>query len=296
VAVIAPELANDFFMALAEGIACELDAQGYTLLLATSENSQEEEKKRLFTLADRMADGFIVIPAGAGGEHLESLAGRGIPLVLIDRLVEGTNFDAVVSDNEGGACALTRALLADGFRRIAFVGGDSAISAARERFSGYLRALEEEGVRPEPDWTLFGGMGVDDGYRRMGALLAEKNPPEALVAVNLLVHLGMERRLLEYHGGGGEARFRRGPYVPVIAGFDESRYTPFLPACRYTAAQDALGMGKEAGRRILEKIRRRREREKVPGSAHNTEERAAGCVIRMPVAIIHHQSFGGNYG
>ncbi|MDR1287472.1 MAG: LacI family transcriptional regulator [Treponema sp.] len=292
VAVIAPELANDFFMALAEGIACELDARGYTLLLATSENSQEEEKKRLFMLAERMADGFIVIPAGAGGDHLENLSGRGIPLVLIDRLVEGTDFDAVVSDNEGGARALTRALLSDGFRRIAFVGGDPAISSARERFSGYLEALAEEGIRPEPDWVLSGGMGVDDGYRRMGALLAGKNPPEALVAVNLLVHLGMERRLLECRGGTE----KEASYVPVIAGFDESRYTPFLPACRYTAAQDAFGMGREAGRRILEKIHRKREREKFPQSAHDTEERAAGCVIRMPVTIIHHKNFGGNYG
>jgi LacI family transcriptional regulator len=293
VAVIAPELANDFFMALAEGIACELDACGYTLLLASSENSPEKEKKRLLMLTDRMADGFIVIPAGPCGDHLEDLSGQGIPLVLIDRLVEGTNLDAVVSDNEGGARELTRALIADGFRRVAFVGGDAAISAARERFSGYLRALEEEGIRPEPDWALGGGMGVDDGCRCMEAILAAQNPPEALVAVNLLVHLGMERRLLAHRGGGTG---KKGAYAPVIAGFDESRYTPFFPACRYTAAQNAVGMGKEAGKRILEKIRRRREREKSPPSAYNTEERAAGCVIRMPVAIIHHQSFGGSYG
>jgi LacI family transcriptional regulator len=288
VAVIAPELANDFFMALAEGIAGELDAEGYTLLLATSENSPEEEKKRLFMLADRMADGMVVIPAGSRGDHLEALAKQGIPLLLVDRLIEGTKLDAVVSDNEGGAFELTRALLADGFKRIAFVGGDPAISAARERLAGYTRALAEAGIRPGPEWVLSGGMGVEDGYRRMEAILALRKPPEAFVAVNLLVHLGMERRLLEYHAGKDAA------YHPVIAGFDESRYTPFLPACRYTAAQNAVGMGKEAGRRILEKIRIRQERVKSPEN-FDREERAAGRIIRMPVAIINH-NFGGTYG
>jgi LacI family transcriptional regulator len=288
VAVIAPELANDFFMALAEGIAGELDAQGYTMLLATSENSPEEEKKRLVMLADRMADGIVVIPAGSGGEHLEALAKQGVPLLLVDRLVAGTGLDAVVSDNEGGAFELTRALLADGFRRIAFVGGDPAISAARERLAGYAGALAKAGTQAGQGCVFAGGMGVEDGCRHMEAILALRDPPEALVAVNLLVHLGMERRLFEYHAGKDAA------YHPVIAGFDESRYTSFLPACRYTAAQNAVGMGKEAGRRILEKIRIRQERVKSPGNL-GAEEKAAGRIIRMPVVIINN-NFGGKYG
>jgi LacI family transcriptional regulator len=280
VAIVAPELANDFFMDLAEGMEGELDAHGYTLLIASSANSGEEEKKRLSVLADRMVDGMVVIPAGARGEHLKTLAERGVPVVLVDRLVEGADLDAVLSDNEAGAFELTRALLTDGYRRIAFIGGDITISTARERLSGFGRALAEGGIRPEPDWIRLGGMGMEDGYRGMRAILNFRRRPEALVAVNLLVHLGMERCLLDQNQPSA------GKGAMVIAGFDETAYTPFLPACRYTAAQDAAGMGKQAVQRILERIAVQKNKDR-PDAA---EETVKGRIIRLPVRIVRHRS------
>jgi LacI family transcriptional regulator len=276
VAVVAPELANNFFMDLAEGIEKELSARGYTLLVASSDNSVEEEKKRLAMLADRMVDGIVVIPAGARGDHLTALDREGIPVVLVDRLVEGTGLDAILSDNDTGARALTRRLLEDGFRRIAFVGGDKTISTARERIAGFKAVMEEAGLHPGKDLLYLGGMGIDDGFCHMDTILKSDRLPEALVAVNLLVHLGMERCLL--------ARLprRRGEgYLPVIAAFDESDYSPFLTACRYTAAQDAAAIGKEAVQRILERIGQKRRGE---DAAEVSEPR----IIRLPVMIMRH--------
>ena len=283
IAVIFPELANDFFMDVAEGIEKELLAEGYTMLLSSSLNSVEEEKKRISMMAGRMVDGMLVIPAGSQGEHLQKLSDQGIPMVLVDRIVEGTKLDAVTSDNEGGTFRLTKALLKDGYKRIAFIGGDITLSAARERLSGYARALADAGIKPESSWISLGGMKVEDGYRQMGHLLKKQNPPEAMVAVNLLVHLGMERYLLDKASGRSGKR----PGV-VIAGFDESRYTPFLPACVYTASQDAVGMGRKAGQRIIERIR-----EKKAGGGEDT---SAGGIIRLPVTISRPSPNGRSMG
>ena len=278
IGVVFPELANDFFMDVAEGIERELHKSGYSMLLSSSRNSVEEEKKRISMLADRMVDGMLIIPAGSQGEHLQSLSDQGMPMVLVDRIVEGTELDAVTSDNEEGTFDLTKALLRDGFRRIAFVGGEITLSAARERLSGYARALAEAGIKPEPSWICLGGMEVEDGYRQMEILLKKQNPPEAMVAVNLLVHLGMERYLLDMNVPEAGSK----PPV-VIAGFDESRYTPFLPACRYTASQDAVGMGRKAGKRIIEKILEKKEQNsenKITGDKKTVER-----VTRLPVII-----------
>ena len=272
IGVVLPELANDFFMDVAEGIEQELKTSGYTMLLSSSRNSIEEEKKRICFLADRMVDGILVIPAGSQGEHLQALSDQGMPIVLLDRIVEGTELDAVTSDNEGGTFHLTKALLAEGFKRIAFVGGEITLSIAKERFSGYTRALAEAEIKPESSWICFGGMEVNDGYRLMSNLLEKPNPPEAMVAVNLMIHLGMERYLLEK-----DVRTR-----VVIAGFDESRYTPFLPACCYTASQDAAGMGKCASQLIIEMIRVK----KAPKSEQKlTGRKTERRIIRLPVTI-----------
>ena len=268
VAVVFPELANDFFMDVAEGIEQELNSSGYTMLMASSLNSIEEEKKRIVMLADRMVDGMIIAPTGTQGDHLQALADQGMPMVMVDRIAEGTNLDAVTSDNEEGTFQLTRALLADGFSRIAFVGGEITVSTARERLFGFGRALAEAGIKPDPSLLCLGGMEIKDGYERMKSLLQRPDPPEAMVAVNLLVHLGMQRCLLDMK--------RK---EPVIAGFDASWFTPFFPACRYTAAQDGVGMGRRAGQRIIEKIR-----EKKAGNG-NAAEKPGERIIRLPVTV-----------
>ena len=64
--------------------------------------------------------------------------------------------------------------------------------------------------------------------------------------MNLLVHLGMERRLLEE----GRPALERFP----MASFDETPYSPFMTACRYAVAQPAAEMGITAARLILELI------------------------------------------
>jgi LacI family transcriptional regulator len=283
VAIVAPELANNFFMDLAEGMEKELSARGYTLLVASSDNSVEEEKKRVAMLADRMVDGIVVIPAGSRGDHLAPSHTDGIPVVLVDRLIEGMRLDAVLSDNEAGARALTGKLLEDGFSRIVFVGGDKAVSTARERIAGFKAAMEAAGIHPGRDSFRLGGMEVEDGFVHMDAMLKNGKLPEALVAVNLLVHLGMERCLLARFPGR-----RADGYMPVIAAFDESDYTPFLPACRYTVAQDTAAMGKEAVRRILERITQRKkggdEFQENQFQFGNTEPQ----IIRLPVIILNH--------
>lgn len=274
IAILAPELANDFFMELAEGVERELGASGYMLLIASSAASPEEEERRLRVLSERLVDGIIAIPAGPRGEHLQAVADRGTPVVLVDRAVEGAALDTVLADNEGGAFAATAALIADGFARICFVGGDAAITTARERLAGFGRAMGEAGL-PAREVRL-GGMGIADGYRLMDSIMEENDPPRALFAVNLLVHLGMERRLLE-EGRGALDRF-------AMASFDETPYSPFMTACRYAVAQPAAEMGAAAARLVLERIVARQ----APPTGALAPRSPAPRTLRLPTTLIRH--------
>ena len=70
VGVIAPELASDFFMLLAESMDRELSGAGYSLIVCSSWESAEEEAERMRLLAERLVDGLVVIPATGSGELL----------------------------------------------------------------------------------------------------------------------------------------------------------------------------------------------------------------------------------
>lgn len=266
VGVVAPELASDFFMLLTENMDRELSAHGYSLIVCSSWESIEEEKKRLRLLAERLADGIVMIPASDQWRHITAVQAKGIPLVLVDRKIEVSNADAVLVDNEGGAHEAVAALIADGHRRIGFIGGSLDVSTSRERYFGYRRAMTDAGLAIEPAFVHFGPSHLDAGYRALGAMLTKPNPPEAYFIVNADTHVGATNYLMT-QGRAWRDRI-------VFASFDEMPYSPLLSFCRYAVQQPIVDMGVLAARLILERIRGTR--------------RAAPETIRLKTRLIRH--------
>ncbi len=266
VGIIVPELASDFFMLLAESMERKLAVHGYSLLVCSSYENAEEEKRRLKLLTERLADAVVIIPATDKGGHLRALQSRGIPLIFIDRTVTGCTADAVLVDNEEGAFKATTALAADGFERIGFIGGDPHVSTSQERYLGYRKAMKKAGLRIEKEFVRFGPAHVEWGYRAMEEMSALPKRPEAFFVVNLYTHIGATDYLLSR--GAGDAR------RTVFAAFDEMHYSPLLQFCRYSVAQPIAEMGAVAARLVLERI--------------NGTRRGGPVVQRLATRLIRH--------
>jgi LacI family transcriptional regulator len=253
VGVVAPELASDFFMLLAESMDRELSAHGYSLIVCSSWESAAEEAERLRLLAERLVDGIVMIPATDQGRHVAAVQEKGIPVVLIDRLAAGLSADAVLVDNEGGAHEATRALIGDGFSRVGFLGGSLGVTTARERYEGFRRAMDEAGLPREAEFERFGSLHIDSGYRSMREMLSRPGAPDAYFIVNADNHVGATNYLMTE----GKAYRDR----VVFASFDEMPYSPLLQFCRYSVSQPIGEMGRRAARMILERIEGRRSGE-----------------------------------
>jgi len=251
VGVIAPELASDFFMLLAESMDRELSVHGYSLIVCSSWESAEEESKRMRLLAERLVDGLVVIPASGSGELIALARAAATPIVLVDRLAPGLDADAVLVDNEGGAYAATLALAAEGIaqgrRRMGFVGGSLELSTARERYEGWRRAMLDSGLPLEPEFTSFEGLHVASGYEAMRAMRSRPDAPDAYFLVNAYVHVGATNYLVLEEPGSRSAKV-------AFAAFDEMPWSPLLRFCRYSLAQPVSEMGLRAARILLSRI------------------------------------------
>jgi LacI family transcriptional regulator len=266
IGILAPELANDFFMQIAQSIENELALSDYTILLCSSRESFEEEEKRLQLLKERGVDGIIVFPSGDQSSHFQKVVDRGTPLILLDRNVEGFVSDAVLVNNEGASYDVTRALIQDGCRRIGFLGGDLKVSTSRERFEGYFRAMAEAGLAMEPNFVQFGDLHMESGYAMIKTMLAQPDPPQAYFIVNQFMHLGATNYLM------GRRDLRESDIV--FASFDEMFYAPLLPFCRYGVAQPMEEMGKAAANLLLDRIEGR--------------ERPFPEILRLETRLIKH--------
>jgi len=243
IGVIAPEFRNEFFMNIVTGVEEKLKKRGYSVILCSSRERREEETELIGMLRDKGVDGIILIPGSSEGEHLKSA--RPLPLVLVDRTVDGFPCDAVVGDNYRGAFNAADMALNEGARRIGFIGGDMKLSTARERFEGYEVALKNHGLTPREEDILFGDYHEESGYLLMKELMGRSDPPDYVFIANYFMHLGAARYLLE----------QKSPFPGLhILSFDDMPLASFFPYSSIIVAQPMEEMGRRAAELLLSRI------------------------------------------
>jgi len=153
IAVIVPfdpatrqHLSDPFFLSLIGSIADALTARGLEMLLSRPDAGSLELATQCVDAG--RASGLVMIGQWHLHEHLNELAGRGIPFVVWGAKMDDQAYATVGGDNLRGGELATRHLLDAGARRIAFLG-DTGLPEIAERFHGYQRAHEAAGIVAE---------------------------------------------------------------------------------------------------------------------------------------------------
>ncbi|GAA4681140.1 LacI family DNA-binding transcriptional regulator [Frondihabitans cladoniiphilus] len=193
------DVANPFFTGLARGAQERAAESGLSVILGYSDEKVEREASYLDLFEEQRVHGVLLSPAAEPGPRLERLRAHGIPAVLVDRLSTDTSFSSVsVDDIRGGATAVGH-LLAQGRRRIAFIGGPLTIRQVSDRLHGASEAASAE-PRASLEVVTVSALTVAEG-RRVGRQIARRDPaarPDAVFAANDLVALGvLEAMLIE---------------------------------------------------------------------------------------------------
>src|SRR5699024_2478789 len=131
--------------------------------------------------------GVILAPADTTPE-LSRLTDRNRAVVVIDRAVSD-DVDQVVFDNYALGREAGAALVARGYRDIACITGPRSTPTAVERAKGWRAALEEAGLSGER--LSYANFRVDGGRSAMTEVLAGGSPPDAVLATNNLVGVGV---------------------------------------------------------------------------------------------------------
>lgn len=242
-ALIVTNIANNFCTSVASGVEEVVRAHGYTLILCNTEGAEESERVYLDMLISRRVDGLLLMPAPGSENHLDMLQQRKIPLVLVDLDVPGVDADFVYGDSFDGGLRLTRHLIAQGCRDIAFVGGQAGLSSLEQRLAGYRAAMAEAGL---PERVYLQRYDLESGRAITKGLLEKEHLPEGLVAASNHVAAGALMTLRE--------QGLRVPEDIAIASFDDielaSLIDPFLTA----VVQPAREMGRKATELLIERI------------------------------------------
>lgn len=150
IGVVLPTLANPVFAECLQGIDELAAAQGFRLMLMTTQYDAGRERHAIETLRAQRVEGLILTVADADTHPLlDELDADGPLYVLMHN--DTKRRPSVSVDNHQAACDGVRMLIAHGHRRILMLAGTLAASdRARQRHAGYALAMQQAGLTPSP--------------------------------------------------------------------------------------------------------------------------------------------------
>ena len=249
VGVVIPDLENPFFTAVVRGIELVLQAAGYTLLLANSDENPAREREILETLRAEGVAGIIFVPINAARDAYRDVLAAPLHVVAVDRSPTSLRPDLVTVDNVQGTRLGVEHLLGLGHREVALLGGPSSRhSTAKERERGVHEAMREAGRTTRPELIYHGDFRESGGYDGMRALMALARPPSAVFVANNLMTLGAFRAL---HEAG-----IRIPEEVALVGFDDMPWATSLNPPLTAVSQPSQEIGSSAADLLLDRIAR----------------------------------------
>ena len=243
IGLVINDLRNPFFTEFATSVQMALSERGYATVLANTDEDPAVQAQVVAAMIEHGVSALVISPAyGDEDATFGPLIRAGIPAMQVLRKVDARtdHFPFAAPDYPTGSRMATEHLLANGARRIAFIGGVEGRAVARERMSGYLAVLAEAGLDP----IIMPGRASRGFGREAAGILAQGQPQvDAAICFNDLVALGVLN-------GFAERGQPVGPSFRLV-GFDDieecAQAFPALSSVRCNIA----GFGKSIAATIL---------------------------------------------
>lgn len=239
IAVIIPEIANNFFTLVINGIESIAQEKNYHVLIYLTHEDVNKEVALTKYLHGGRVDGVLISVASTTTDytHLHQLEENGLPVVFFDRICETFNTAKVTTDDHESSYLATKHLLDRGCKKPAHLAMSSTISIGKKRKEGYLEALADHGI-PVDESMIIQCVDDDDLNDSMiKDLLLEQQPDGIFAAV--------EQYAFGVYKACRELKLAIPGDVKVIC-FSNLRTADYLNPSLTTIMQPAFEIGKEA--------------------------------------------------
>lgn len=246
VGMLVADLTNPYSVEVLQGVEAACHAYGYMPLICHAANEVDLERRYLQLLTTYRVEGVIVNALGVKEETLETLTRGGVPVVLVDRSVEGVVTDMVGLDNIEAVRTAVQHLVKQGFDELMFIVQPYAqVSSRRVREAAFRDTIGALGVSGA---TIVLDLDNDETLADIDARIdaAQRlNRRVALFAANAPVALRLALHLKERHGADWQRRV-------ALMSIDDSEWAEL--AGMTTVRQPTYTIGERAVEFLHERI------------------------------------------
>ncbi len=251
IGVIVPDIVNHFFSSVIKGIMEVAYNADYRVMLMQSDESYERERVDAEALFSSRVDGVLVSVAHGTQtyEHLLQFNHSGIPIVFFDKVPPGKFSEAsrVMVDDFHGAFMAVEHLVEQGCSRIAHFRGPLLASTSRNRYEGYLAALQKHNLPADPRMIFdCEQITIEEGQEFTQRLIDQGLPFDGIFAATDAVALGAIVALKHAN--------LQVPKQVAVVGFSDWKIASILDPPLSSVAQPGEDMGMLATRLLLREI------------------------------------------
>ncbi|WP_299689850.1 substrate-binding domain-containing protein [uncultured Tateyamaria sp.] len=243
IGVLIPTLDHAIFAEVVQAFSETVEAQGFTILLASHGYDLQREYAILRKFLEHRVDGVVLTGLDHDEAVFQLLDSQDIPCVLMWNYAAQSRFPAIGADNELAGQMIAAHVLALGHRRIACMfpptfGNDRALA----RRDVVLDTLQGAGVEVPDHWMLQTVYSISESKRDAQQLLSQANPPTALICGNDILATGALY--------GAKASGLSVPEDVSIVGIGDFKGSSDIEPALTTVRLPAKRIGQEAGKEL----------------------------------------------
>lgn len=244
--VIIGDITNTFSNRIVKGIGSVANAEGYRMLVCSSDYNAEEERAYIDRLLAVGVDGFIVQPSSRFKEVLRLISEANKPLVFFDSKLYDNNSNWVKTDNYEATYRAVSECVQRGYERFIMVGAQPELLSTRiERSSGFVDALDEHGITFEQLVVDAATISTEEVAEFLHEHI-DGATPTLVFAPNCWALPEVYRAMSEFY-----------PLMPEkvgLIGFDNTEWSSLASPSVTTIVQPAFEEGQQACRILLDLI------------------------------------------
>lgn len=197
IGVVVPDVSFNQYAHIVKQIESEARRAGYMCIITDSGDKYENEVECVEHLANMHVEGIAICLSQETEDysHLQRLKEHHIPIVLFDRGAD-TDVSSVIINDVDSARQATRALIAGGAKRIAFLGGPNRMKQTSDRKHGYLEALRERRIPIRKELVKCHYSSFNSGLTDTLELLDLPEPPDAIIASHGILAISALRAIM----------------------------------------------------------------------------------------------------
>lgn len=247
IAVVIPELANNYFAQIIQGVEKVARTKGYHVLIFVTDDDLEKERDFVTSVSNGRVEGVLMSVSGESKNHsyLQAIDFQQLPIILFDRIYDDIDLPKIVTDDYQSSFLATEHLLENGCKRVAYFVVDKDQSIGKNRCLGYTDALKKHHFAVEDQLIVDCSNSYEENEFLIEKAIKDLKPDGILASV--------ERLAFSTYSICHRLQIPIPAAIKMVA-FSSLEIAPLLNPSLSTVTQPAVEIGERGAAMLLQQL------------------------------------------